>query len=251
MPRIPFPNVPSLVGVPPLARSAKVPPTARAVLGFAQGVLWRIFQVETQWGVFTEDGQPVIDAGAFSGAIGAIADAAGVNGGAVSTGGVEVVGEARPADFPVERGGFASYNKVLLPGQHSVRLIVSGDESTRAEFLAWMEGAVASTDLYVVVTPEMTYDSVTLERYNYARTASSGATIIIADLVLREVREVSARYARADKSGQLGDVSTPDAAMPVDAGNVQPDPPSSSVLRSLADGFPSMADGIADILREF
>ena len=251
MPRIPFPNIPSLVGVPPLARSDSVPNTARAALGIAQGTLWRIFQVETQWGIFDDSGQPVIDAGAFSGAVGAIAEAAGVNGGAVSTGSVEVVGEARPADFPVEKGGFASYNKVLLPGQYSVRMIVCGDESTRAEFLEWMEGAVESTDLFTVVTPEITYDNVTLERYNYARTASGGVSMIVADLVLREIREVSARYAKADKSGQLGNVSTPDAAMPVDAGNVQPAQPNSSVLRGIADSFPSMTDTISGILGAF
>lgn len=249
--RIPFPNVPSLIGVPPLARNAAVPPTARAVLGMAEGFLWRIFQQETQWGIFDESGQPVIDAGAFSGTLGIIADIAGVNGGSISTSSVEVTGEARVADFPVERGGFASYNKVQLPGTHTVQMVVGGDEQTRNEFLAWMEGAAASTDLYTVVTPEITYDSVTLERYNYVRSQSKGARIIIADLVLREIREIGARYSKEDKSGMLGDVSTPDAAMPVDAGNVQPASPNNSVLRSLAGGFPSMTDKVGAMLRDF
>lgn len=249
--RIPFPNVPSLVGVPPLARNAKVPTTARAVLGFAQGTLWRIFQQETEWGIFDESGNPVIETSAFSGVVEAIVQAAGLGGGTLSTDSVELVGEARVSDFPIEQGGFASYNKVTIPTMPTVRLTVGGSESTRAEFLAWLEGAVVSTDLYTVVTPEITYDRVTVEKYDYSRTSSKGAKLIIANVVLREIREISARYAERDKSEQLGEVSQPDSAMPLDSGNVQPKEPSSSVLRGIANGFPGMSSKVSELLRDF
>lgn len=249
--RIPFPNVPSLMGVPPLARNAKVPTTARAILGFAQGTLWNIFQQETEWGIFDESGNPVIETSAFSGTIGVLAQAAGLGGGTLSTDSVEVVGESRVSDFPVERGGFASYNKVTVPTMPTVRLAVGGSENTRAEFLAWLEGAVISTDLYTIVTPEITYDKVTVEKYDYSRTNSKGAKLVVANIVLREVREISARYAKEDKSGQLGDVSQPDSAMPLDSGNVQPKGPSNSVLRSIADGFPDMSSKISGMLGDF
>lgn len=249
--RIPFPNVPDLIGVPPLARNAKVPPTARAVLGFVEGALWNIFQQETEWGIFDESGNPVIETSAFSGVVGALAEAAGLGGGMLSTQSVEVVGEARVSDFPVEKGGFASYNKVTIPTMPTVTLAVGGSESVRADFLAWLEGAVASTDLYTVVTPEITYDNVTVEKYDYARTNSKGAKLVIANIVLREIREIGARYAKADKSGQLGSVTEPDSAMPLDSGNVQPSAPNNSVLRSIADGFPSISDKVSGLLGSF
>ncbi len=56
---IPFPDVPKLPGVPALPRSAKFPPIVRAGLGLLQGMLWRIFQVQTRWGICDSKGKPL------------------------------------------------------------------------------------------------------------------------------------------------------------------------------------------------
>ena len=77
MPLIPFPSVPKLPGVPALPRSAKFPPIVRAGLGLLQGMLWRIFQVQTRWGIWDSKGKPLGDPSKFTGLIGNALEAAG------------------------------------------------------------------------------------------------------------------------------------------------------------------------------
>ena len=81
MPLIPFPSVPKLPGVPALPRSAKFPPIVRAGLGLLQGMLWRIFQVQTRWGIWDSKGKPLGDPSKFTGLIGNALEAAGLGSG--------------------------------------------------------------------------------------------------------------------------------------------------------------------------
>ena len=108
---IPFPNVPKLPGVPAIPRSVKFPPAARVALGLLQGALWRIFQVcKTNGAFLTARVSPGRPAALFKG--GWPVTCSHIGGTTVSTGALDYSKETKVADFPVERGGFASYNKV-------------------------------------------------------------------------------------------------------------------------------------------
>jgi len=65
---------------------------------------------------------------------------------------------------------------------------VGGSSLDRSNFLAALDAIVASTTLYNVVTPEHTYPNANVVDYDYNRTESSGAGMIIADLRLEEIR---------------------------------------------------------------
>jgi hypothetical protein len=161
------------------------------------------------WGIYDTDGNPLADEKLLS------------------TGAVEYSKETKISDFPLERGGFASYNKVETPANPRVTLYFTGSENERTEFLNTLDEAVKSTDLYSVVTPEMTYIEYSIEKYDYQRTHSKGANLLIVDLALREIRQVEAQYTKASQVKDVG------AVPPVDSGKVQTKQPEKSLLKKL------------------
>ena len=243
---IPFPNVPKLPGVPAIPRSAKFPPAARVALGLLQGALWRIFQVQNQWGIFDSKGKPLADPRRFQGLAGDLLNTLG--GTTVSTGALDYSKETKVADFPVERGGFASYNKVETAAAPVVTLCMNGNEGDRKKFLDAVDKATKSTDLYSVVTPEVTYVNYSVERYSYSRRSSKGATLLIVDISLREIRQVSAQYTQSNK-GQVDQPKEASATPQADNGKVQPQTPQPSTLKSIANKFPGLAEKAGNYLQ--
>lgn len=224
MPLIPFPNIPAVGGVPLIPRSLSAPPVARLALGVLQGVIWRSFQLDLRWGIFDKAGKTL------GNQAGLILSAVGI-GSELSTKSVEYSKETRISDFPVERGGFAAYNKVELPAEARVSLCLSGSESDRQSLLNAIDAAVKSTDFYSVVTPEVTYINYSIEYYNYQRKNDRGANLLTIELGLREVREVSAKV--TEKQAQSVSAATPE-----DNGKVQPQTPDKSTLKRLSEMLP-------------
>lgn len=244
---IPFPNVPKLPGVPALPRSPNFPPLLRAGLGLVQGMLWRIFQVQTRWGIWDSKGKPLGDPSKFTGLIGGALEAAGLDS-TLSTGSVDYSKETRVSDFPIEGGAFASYNKVETPASPQVVLCMQGSEKNRRTFLEAIDKACKSTDLYSVVTPEVTYINYTVERYNYARHNAKGATLLIVEITLKEVRQVSALYTQSNK-GQVDQPKEASATPQADNGKVQPQTPRPSTLKSIANKLPGLAEKAGNYLQ--
>jgi len=223
---IPFPDVPVAGGVPLIPRSLSAPPAGRLALGVLQGIIWRSFQIDSRWGIFDSQGKALGNPSSF---LSPILSSVGV-GSELSTKSVEYSKETRVSDFPVERGGFAAYNKVELPAEARVSLCMSGSESDRQALLAAIDAAVKSVDVYSVATPEVTYINYSIEYYNYQRKNDRGANLLTIELGLREIREVSAKIT----SKQAKSVS---AATPEDNGKVQPQPPDISTLKKLSEFF--------------
>jgi hypothetical protein len=121
-----------------------------------------------QWGIFGSSGQPIL-----------VAD---------SVAAVEYTREYDISDYPVEQGGFASYNKVQTPFQARVSLL---SNRTRQQLLNTLEAAVASLQLVSIVTPEITYPNANLIRYHLQREVEHGVTLIRVDVWAEEVRILS------------------------------------------------------------
>lgn len=236
---IPFPNIPKVPGVPSIPRSPNFPPAASAALGLVQGLLWRVFQVQTRWGIWDSAGKPLGDPSIFGGMFGNVLDAAGL-GSTLSTGSIDYSKETRVSDFPVESGGFANYNKVETPAAPVVTLCLSGSENDRRTFLDAIDEACKSTDLYSVVTPEVTYVDYAIERYNYQRRNNRGATLLIVEISLKEIRQISSLFTLA--TAALVDAPKNIGASPqADTGKVQAQTPSISTLKSITNKIPALA----------
>jgi len=130
--------------------------------------------------------------------------------------------------YPVEQGGFASYNKIALP--YHIRMIVTCGGSrgvgfqTRQNFLRALSIMLNTTDLFQIVTPDVVYGNANLVHVDYGRTARSGATLIKAELFFEEViTSAVSEIVPREPSGKTS----------VKNGQVSPVPPTASQTASI------------------
>lgn len=130
------------------------------------------------------------------------------------------------ADAPLEKGSFASYNKVANPYTAVVQL-VKGDGSVaeRNLWLAQIEAYARTTIKFYIVSPEFVYINACIESISYSRSAQEGQQLIRVNIALREVREVKVDYSSEE-------VAKADDAKTADSGNVQPQTENTAWLKS-------------------
>lgn len=192
-----YPVVPQAPGVPALLRSGAqiLDAVTLGYLGLGDALNSIIGTEPIKWAVFGPDGKSIADYDSMIAAT--------------------YQNESRISDYPVEKGSFASYNKVDNPYDVAVTLNCGGDEARRAAFLAACEASRKSLDLYTVMTPEYTFQNVNFVGLNYQRSLRDGAYMISVQLVGREVRERNAAYSSPKDPGasdtiQSGMVQTVD-----------------------------------------
>ncbi|TAL90901.1 MAG: hypothetical protein EPN62_00765 [Candidimonas sp.] len=166
MPLIPFPNVPDVPGVPAIARSVTVPTSLTGIFGLAVEAFGDF--MAARWGVFDAGGNRVLMPDSFLG--------------------IDFKNDSRQSNYPVEGGGFESYNKVDTPYDARVTMAIGGDEITRTLFLSTCDAMLHSINRYTVVTPEVTYDNASLVNLLYRRETKNGATMLTIQLWFNEVR---------------------------------------------------------------
>jgi hypothetical protein len=185
----------------------------------------------------------VADPSIFRGITGAALEALGI-GPTYSVSSVDYRREGRVSDFPLETGSFATYNKVQLPANPVVVLALDASTNDRSFFLNTLDAATTSTQTFSVVTPEVTYVGYTIDRMNYKRTAIRGANLLIVELSLQEVREVSAAYSTQEINSPQDAGATP----PESGGRVQPATPATSTLQSIGNQFPALQSDIVSFM---
>lgn len=130
---------------------------------------------------------------------------------------IDVKNENKILTSPVEDSGFASYNKVASPLDIYVELAASASESGHAALLAALDKLASGTELVSLVTPDQEYRHLNIESYTVKRTATEGATLLVAELHLLEVRQVKVRVSQA----AIRSPKRPTSASKVDRGQVQ------------------------------
>ena len=112
--------------------------------------------------------------------------------------------EMKIADFPIERGAFASYNKVQVPFDVRISFAIGGKGGApaREQFLAHLEAAVQSLNMYVVVTPEAIYPQANLFHMEYSRESRRGLNLLVVEVWVQEVRVSEGSAFTDDKTGQ-------------------------------------------------
>lgn len=218
-----MPNVPQLPGVPSLSSYGSLPSPILAVdtLTTLGGGLQQL-----QWGIYTQDGTPIIAsslASLFS--LGSLASA--LNSVGTLLTGQPILDLFSIVDFefkqdwsistyPVENGGFQSYDKVQLPFDVRMRVAAGFAESNRTALINAVESIANTLDLFNVVTPEETYVNCNVTHYDYKRVSNNGVGIIVIDIWLTEVRVTSTvAFSNTQQPGSAGITGT---------GSVQPVP---------------------------
>lgn len=131
------------------------------------------------------------------------------------------------SDFPQESGAFQSYNKVASPYDAKLQMTKGGTDADRAAFLAALSALLQSLDTFDVVTPEITYLSANLKRYDYRRTSRNGYGLLTVELWLEEIRVTAT--AAFSKTAQ------PSGASAVSVGTVQPTAPTPAQAAPVAE----------------
>ena len=188
-----YPDVPDYPGVPSLPRDP------HSVLSEVVAVLTSDLldsAVPDQWGIFDDSGSSVVQFDSF-----------------VSFEGTK---DYTISNFPIEGGDFRAYNKVEKPGDYRVSLSCGGSVSDRSNFLSDIAVLCDSITTYSVVTPEVTYSSVNAMRFDYRRTATQGAGLVVVDISLQEIRQSA--------TSQLTNTREPQSEDDTQDGSVQPAP---------------------------
>ena len=195
-----IPNVPNFKGLNTAGTNAMISLGGAALINAVFG---------NYWGVFNEYGIPIL-----------LAD---------NVMSLKYANSSRISQAPIEKGSFASYNKVSNPYKATVQLSKgSGGTLLRGAFLAQIETLANSKLKFHIITPEFVYTNACIIGYDTARQASEGAQLIKVNLHLEEIREVIVQY-------DTEEVKNPDDAEKKDGGEKQPEKPTDSVLRKVVD----------------
>jgi hypothetical protein len=186
-----FPNVPNVPGVPPILRAPGNTVAFPAIM-IADTVAGALGLASNQWGIYDQNNALVVTPD--------------------SVVAVEYRHDWHVSDYPIEEGGFVSYNKVQVPFDTRVTLSKGGMDSDRAVFLSALEAAAASLNLYSIIMPEYKFLNVNIMHLDYRRTSRNGVGLILADIWLREIRIATTVQFTATPSGadavNIGTVQT-------------------------------------------
>ena len=181
----PFPNVPIVAGVPAVPRN---PINAAAQYGGLGGLPLTLSTAISLAGTIINQSLVALPSPDAAAIWGIFDKSNNLIAAWDSTIGFEFRGEAKISDYPQENGNFASYNKVKVPYDARMRVAKGGDQAGRASFLQAIEQAKESINLFTVVTPEVTYPNASIVHYDYRREHRNGATLLIVDIWMQEVR---------------------------------------------------------------
>lgn len=164
----PFPDVPLAPGVPPVTRGP-----SGSVTGAEQRLTKDSDSVSqlaaTQWGIFDQGGAQIV-----------VPD---------SVVGFGYSAEYRVADYPIEQGGFESYDKVALPFLARVVMAKGGTLAERQSFHQAIEAIRGDRELYNVITPEALYVNCNITRVELDRSQQRGAGMLTVEIYLQEIRQ--------------------------------------------------------------
>jgi len=243
LPIPPYPNVPPYPGVPLLARVSQAQSLfVRPVLLAADAVnLVRSFLPSTAadavnlvrsflpstWGLYDESGAPLL-----------IGD---------NVAAVDFKRDARMADYPIEKGGFSSYNKVQTPYDARATFTIGGSAAARSGFIAILDKLILGLTIVSLVTSDITYPSANVVHYDYRRTSKNGVTLLTIDVWIMEVRLTAGTAftdAQTTDAASTPSPQAPSGASPTSAGTVQAAPLSAPQAAAVPASNVPLAPGV-------
>jgi hypothetical protein len=199
-----FPVVPNVPGVPPVARNPGVAIPAAPVMLIADAVsvvqgIAALFG--TNWGIFLNGVQVV---GQDVNSIFNVVSGSG-------TGNVldfDVKTSWSIAEYPVEQGGFQSYNKVQHPYDVAITVTAGGSLSNRQQLLDQVDAIMGSTQEFDVIMPEKAFIGVNPINYGISRRHDHGLGLLIIPIFFKQVRPASAPQFSGTAASVAGTATT-------------------------------------------
>lgn len=127
------------------------------------------------WGIFSDTGKKLLDPDSISS--------------------LKDDEKSKVSEFPVEEGGFVSYNKVQESYDVKVSMTKGGTVKEQEDFISTvriLKNRV--TKLVNIVTPEDVFLSATFQSFSYSREKDKGQHLIHVLCDFKEVRQVSPQF---------------------------------------------------------
>ena len=97
---------------------------------------------------------------------------------------------SRLPDEPIEKGSFATYNRLIEPRSITCRLSIEGGASKLQSAIDRLTTLCENNEKITLTTPEQSYKNMMLESFDYRRDATNGRGVLFVDLRFKEIREV-------------------------------------------------------------
>jgi len=98
---------------------------------------------------------------------------------------------SRLPDEPIEKGSFATYNRIIEPRAITCRLSIEGGASKLQSAIDRLTDLCENNETITLTTPEQSYKNMMLESFDYRRDATNGRGVLFVDLRFKEIREVA------------------------------------------------------------
>jgi len=98
---------------------------------------------------------------------------------------------SRLPDEPIEKGSFATYNRVIEPRSITCSLGVSGTAQQLQNEIDRLTTLSENDEKITLVTPEQSYKNMMLESFDYRCDAQNGRGVLYVDLRFKEIREIA------------------------------------------------------------
>ena len=100
---------------------------------------------------------------------------------------------SRLPDEPIEKGSFATYNRIIEPRSITCRLAVKGKAADLQNAIDRLTTLCENDEKITLSTQEQSYTNMMLESFDYRRDAQNGRGVLYVDLRLKEIREVASQ----------------------------------------------------------
>lgn len=120
--------------------------------------------------------------------------------------------------YPIEQGGFQSYNKVALPFGAKLQYTVYQDQLE--DFIAVLEGLRTDTNLYAVVTPVYSWMNCNVNHWDTRLQNSKAVSMWIIDVWLSEIRQQQTSLGTGNSASPTA-TATPDTQAQTNGGWAQ------------------------------
>lgn len=216
----PFPAVPALPGVPQLVRPSIAPPLPTNIATLTATNLPQTLTVAAKsapvWGVFDSAGNLAIAPESIMS--------------------FNYRAEYRVPDYPVQAGQFANFNKVTVPFEIPIRMVMGLTLDDRTQFENDCKLVAASLDLFTVVTPENSYVGVNGTRVEFSRRETHGAFYIEAEMYFKQIQQVTPQYSSTvTAAANTSNAQNPGAQPVTSIGLIQPQPVPSGLSQIITD----------------
>lgn len=127
---------------------------------------------------------------------------------------------------PIEKGSFATYNRVIAPRIITALLSVEGRAADLQNAIDRLTDLAENDEKITLTTPEQSYPNMMLESFDYRRDAQNGRGVLYVDLRFKEIREVQSAQTttaveEAEEPIEAEDAEDGSCADDVDDGEVQ------------------------------